>query len=72
MEMASIINQYYDAFIIRYGDTALPGHLKALNAIRRCRTPDSGELYVRCTECNHGQWATSILWPPQLPTVSEP
>ena len=56
MEMASIINQYYDAFIIRYGDTALPGHLKALNAIRRCRTPDSGELYVRCTECNHGQW----------------
>jgi len=56
MEMASIINQYYDAFIIRYGDTALPGHLKAMNSIRSCRTSDSGELYVRCTECNHGQW----------------
>ena len=56
MEMASIINQYYDAFITRYADTALPGHLKAMNAIRSCRTPDSGELYVRCTECNHAEW----------------
>jgi len=28
MEMASIINQYYDAFMIKYGDTALPNHLK--------------------------------------------
>ena len=23
MEMASIVNQYYDAFMIKYGDTAL-------------------------------------------------
>ena len=56
MKLASIINQYYDLFMIKYGNTALPGHLKALNAIRRCRTPDSGELYVRCTKCNHGEW----------------
>jgi len=56
MEMASIINQYYDAFIARHADTLLPGHLKALNAIRRCRTPDSGELYIRCPDCDHAQW----------------
>ena len=56
MEMASIINQYYDVFIAKYAETALPGHLTALNAIRRCRTPDSGELYVRCPDCNHAQW----------------
>ncbi len=56
MEMASIINQYYDAFIAKYADSALPGHLKAMNAIRSCRTPDSGELYVRCTDCNHAEW----------------
>ena len=30
MELASIINQYYDAFVIKYADTALPGHLKAM------------------------------------------
>jgi len=40
----------------RYGDTALPNHLKALNAIRRCRTPASGELYVQCPACDHSQW----------------
>jgi len=56
MDLASIINQYYDAFMIKYGDTALPGHLKALNAIRSCRTPDSGELYVQCPNCNHAEW----------------
>jgi len=56
MELASIINQYYDAFMIKYADTALPGHLKAMNAIRSCRTPDSGELYVYCPDCNHTEW----------------
>jgi hypothetical protein len=56
MEMASIIHQYYNAFMIKYADTSLPSHLKALNAIRLCRTPDSGELYVQCTDCNHAEW----------------
>ncbi len=51
MELATIINQYYDGFVAKYADTLLPGHLKALNAIRRCRTPDSGEVVVQCTEC---------------------
>jgi hypothetical protein len=58
MELSAIINQYYDAFIDKYARTALPGHLKAMNAICRCRTPDSGELYVQCanSKCRHGQW----------------
>jgi hypothetical protein len=56
MELASIINQYYNAFMIKYAGTVLPGHLNAMNAIRRCRTPDSGELYVQCTDCGHAEW----------------
>jgi hypothetical protein len=58
MEMAAIINQYYDPFLSKYAGTVLPGHFKAINAIRSCRTPDSGELYVQCTDadCNHAQW----------------
>ena len=56
MELASIINQYCDAFMIKYAGTVLPGHLKAMNAIGSCRTPDSGELYVQCPDCHHGQW----------------
>jgi len=83
MEMVSIINQYYDAFIARHADTLLPSHLKALNAIRRCRTPDSGELYVRCPDCDHAQWEPLSCGhrscpkcqnhvASQLPKVSEP
>jgi hypothetical protein len=56
MEMASIIHLYYPEFIARYGQNALPGHLKALDAICRCRTPDSGELYLQCPDCGHAQW----------------
>ena len=56
MELSSIINQYYDAFMIKYADTVLPGHFKAINAICSCRTPDSGELYVECPDCHHGEW----------------
>jgi len=56
MELSSIIHQYYDSYIAKYAGTALPGHLKAMNAICSCRTPDSGELYVQCPDCGHGQW----------------
>jgi hypothetical protein len=56
MELSAMINQYYDAFINKYGDIALPGHYKALHAICRCRTPDSGELYIQCPSCHHAQW----------------
>ena len=56
MDMAKIINQYYPALIAKYANKLLPGHLKALNAICRCRTPDSGELYVQCPDCSHGEW----------------
>ncbi len=56
MDLAAIIKQYHDAFINKYGKIVLPGQLKAMNAICRCRTPDSGELYVQCPVCNHAQW----------------
>ena len=56
MELSSIIHQYYNAFISKHGDTVLPGHLKAMNAICSCRTPDSGELYMQCPDCNHTEW----------------
>lgn len=56
MEIASIVNDYYNTFIEKHGAAALPGHLKALNAIRRCRTPDSGQVYVKCPDCHHSEW----------------
>lgn len=56
MEMSTIVDHYFDAFSEKYEDQALPGHWKALQAILRCRTPDSGELYVHCPDCDHGEW----------------
>lgn len=56
MELSSIINQYYDAYMNKYGTTALPGHFKAMNAIRNCRKSDFGQLYVSCPDCNHSEW----------------
>lgn len=56
MELASIIHQYYDAFTDKHGKRALPSHWKALNAVRRCRTSESGEIFVKCFDCNHSEW----------------
>lgn len=56
MELISIVEQFHDLFIAKYADRLLPGHRNALRAIRRCRTPDAGELHVRCTECEQAQW----------------
>jgi hypothetical protein len=54
MELASIVRQYYDAYMAKYGTTTL--QRKALDAILHCRTPESGELFVRCPDCEHAQW----------------
>ena len=56
MELASLVHQYYHEYDKKYGDTALPGHLKALQSILACRTPQAGELYVQCPDCDHAEW----------------
>nr|WP_228721487.1 IS91 family transposase [Desulfosediminicola ganghwensis] len=54
--MATIVEEYLDAYLSSYGSTALPGHLKTFTAIISCRTPASGELHVQCPDCNHAEW----------------
>lgn len=56
MQMAAIVKQYHELYLDKFGSSALPGHLKTLDAIRRCRTPESGELYVQCPDCDHAEW----------------
>jgi hypothetical protein len=56
MELASIAHEYDAAFKAKYVARLLPGHLSAIRAMRRCRTPDAGELHVRCTECGQAEW----------------
>ena len=56
MDLAEIINEYYDPFMAKYGDSMLPGQFNALNSILRCRTPESGEVFVSCPKCDHMEW----------------
>ncbi len=56
MRLAHIIDEYYDAFLTRYRDAVLPGQMKALSAMRSCRTPEAGQIYTACQGCDHTQW----------------
>jgi hypothetical protein len=56
MQIASILDQYHDAFQAKYGSQLLPAHLRAIEAIRCCRTPEAGQLLVQCTHCGHATW----------------
>jgi hypothetical protein len=56
MQLASILIQYQDAFLNKYRSRILPGHLRAIHAICRCRTPDAGQLLVQCSNCGHAEW----------------
>ena len=56
MHLASILDHYHDAFQAKYGSRLLPSHLRAIQAIRQCRTPQAGQLLVQCTDCAHVMW----------------
>jgi hypothetical protein len=56
MQLAPILDQYHDAFHAKYGSKLLPGHLRAIDAISRCRTPQAGQILVQCSNCGHAEW----------------
>jgi len=55
MELTSLIHQYLPTLKAKYSDRLLPGHLKAIGAIQRCRTPDAGQIQLQCTDCAETQ-----------------
>jgi len=54
--LKSLIQQYKPALIKKQSDL-LPSQWRAMQAIERCRTPQSGELYVQCKQCTHAHWS---------------
>ncbi len=56
MQLASILDQYHDAFQAKYAPRLLPGHLHAIGAISRCRTAQAGQLLVHCLDCAYATW----------------
>ena len=53
MQLASILDQYHDAFQAKYASRLSLAHLRAIEAIRSCRTPEAGEIRVQCSDCGH-------------------
>ncbi len=56
MELKSIIQEYKTALIKKHGDKLLLSQYKAMHSIERCRTAQSGQLYVQCKQCAHAHW----------------
>ena len=56
MDLTSIVEQFHERFMAKYSNRLRSAHRKALHSIRRCRTPDSGELRVRCPDCEQSEW----------------
>ena len=52
MQLAALVDQYLAAFKTQYAALLLPGHLKAIGAIQRCRTPHAGEMLLACSDCD--------------------
>ena len=51
--LSSLIDQFETDFINTYQDRLLPGQLKALAALKICRTKHSPVMQVNCTDCDH-------------------
>lgn len=56
MRLADILSQYRRTFQAKYGSQLLPGHMRAIEAILRCRTPEAGEMFIKCPKCGHSKW----------------
>lgn len=52
MELATLIDQYRGDLQQRYGDRLLPGHHRAMDAMLRCRTHQSGHVHWACDDCD--------------------
>jgi hypothetical protein len=53
IRLASIIDQFEGEFLKSYQGKILPSQLKALQALKRCRTEHSPMMRVSCSDCDH-------------------
>ena len=50
--LSSIIKTFEAEFLEQYRDSILPGHRKALTAMKHCRTSLSPRMLAQCSECD--------------------
>jgi len=52
IRFSSLIETFESAFLEQYQEQILPGHRKALAAMKACRTAHSPSMLVQCTACD--------------------
>src|SRR6266851_2362978 len=50
--LSSLINTFEADFLAQYASRLLPGHHRALNAMKHCRTQMSPQMQLQCTQCD--------------------
>ena len=50
--LTSIIERFEQPYLARYGATALPSHLKALSAMKLCRSSMAAHMLAQCSACD--------------------
>lgn len=53
IRLAAIINEYEKEFKQKYKKHLLPSHLKALAAMKICRSTHSPKMLMQCEDCSH-------------------
>lgn len=51
--LSTVVESFEGRLRQRYGERLLPGHKRALGAMRRCRTQSSRQMLAQCVECDH-------------------
>ena len=50
--LSSLIATFQAQFLAQYRHQLLPGHLRALNAMKHCRTALSSHMQIECAQCD--------------------
>jgi hypothetical protein len=53
IRLASVIGTFEAAFVMEHRSRLRPEHIRALTAMKRCRTQSSLKMRVECSECEH-------------------
>jgi len=51
--LSTLIETFETEFLAQYQSAILPSHLKALDAMKNCRTSSSPQMLAQCPECDH-------------------
>ena len=72
IRLARVIETFEADFLAQYRDRVSAEHLRALAALRQCRTHASPKIELQCPQCEHRTPSSPFLRPPSLPALSAP